>query len=157
MGDFGVMTAEEEQGKFKTAQKQGMGAFHTNFNLVGQGDLVFDKVWVVDDDKTGEGHWFVHHVMVATGNVKVNTKGDVVAIEVTEAPYSGKVVTTEYKPVKSTYSIGHTYRTGDNLTPTGNDGPDASTQELINANLQKFVATYQYRHDADPPKPAKKQ
>jgi RHS repeat-associated protein len=133
MKDFDYETAQQQYGDFGKAQKQGKGQLHFDFDYIGQGDLIFDE-----DDKG------VHHVMIATGNVRVNKANKVTKVEIIHAPSSGEFVKKEYIKLKDTYTIGHTYRNGDVLTPLGTEKVDDATKKNLSTNLENFKKKYQY-------------
>lgn len=142
MKDFDYETAAQEYTDFSKAQEVGNAQLHFNFDYIGQGDLIFDE------DDAG-----VHHVMIATGNVHLDKKTKkVTEVEVIQAPSSGKFVRTDYIKLKDTYTIGHTYRTGDILTPLGTTKPDDAddaTKKNINTNLENFRKKYQHAQPSD--------
>ncbi len=85
------------------------GGLHKNFNYVGQGDLIF-KIQKVDENGKPLQ---VSHVMIATGKIKIDAKGNVTKIEVIHAPKTGDFVKKEWINVNKTLYIGHTFRKSD--------------------------------------------
>jgi RHS repeat-associated protein len=108
MGNFSIMTAQNMHDIFRAQIGEGKGILHKNFDYLGTGDLVFRQ------NKKGD----IVHVMVATANVRLNTKtGQISEFEVIQAPVSGKLVAKDWIKIKDNLSIGHTYRMGDETTP----------------------------------------
>jgi RHS repeat-associated protein len=137
MPDLSIMTAQKMHDKFSGQISEGNGLLHKEFNFIGEGDLVFAA------GKKGN----VHHVMVATGNVRLDKNNNVSEFEVIHAPESGKLVTREWKKVDKGLTIGHTYRKDDTLTPFKQGvSVDNALENLIKVaeNLAKFKASHQY-------------
>jgi RHS repeat-associated protein len=88
---------------FSTASKNGTGVLHSDLNLVKEGDLIFKGI------KNG----VPQHVMVATGEIKVDKDGRVIAYEVVDSWKSGTQIATRMKKVEGGEKIGHTFRTTD--------------------------------------------
>jgi RHS repeat-associated protein len=83
---------------FKTAAKEGKAYVHQDFNLLSAGDFI---------KKPG-------HVMIATGNVKVDKKtGFVTEFETYEANSTDVGSVKMWRKVNSSYTIGHPFRTSD--------------------------------------------
>ncbi|WP_461630273.1 DUF6443 domain-containing protein [Labilibaculum euxinus] len=104
--------ATAQMGAFQTAEKKGTGLLHSDFSQLKEGDLVFNT-WA-----NKKGKRSANHVMVATGQVKVDKDGNVVSYEVTHSPGAGKQVETTWKSVNSNNRIGHTNRDGDLIMDT---------------------------------------
>lgn len=139
MTSWGISRAVDQFKTFNGATDEGTGIIHSNFNFIGEGDIVFNV-----NNKRDDG---VTHVMVATGNVKTDKKGNVIKFEVIHAPESGQLVKREWKKVSTKLSIGHTYRIGDQTTPFKNAITDDEAIEnsiKVRENLEEFRKKNQY-------------
>jgi RHS repeat-associated core domain len=84
-------------GVFKTNTGWGTTYYHKNFNLVSEGDLIHN-----------EGH-----VMIATGYVRLDDKGNVSEFQTYEANSTDKGSLVMWRKVEGKYMIGHPFRTTD--------------------------------------------
>ncbi|MEP1780597.1 RHS repeat-associated core domain-containing protein [Reichenbachiella sp.] len=89
---------------FESAEKEGKGYLHSDFNDLKKGDLVFRT------DSKGNAY----HVMIATGKVIEDSNGNVKEFEVIHAPYTGKQVETTTLSVEDekekNAKIGHSFQ-----------------------------------------------
>lgn len=82
------------------ATYSGRAFVHKDFNLISEGDFVYNP----------------GHVMVATGNVKLNAKGQVAEFETLEANSTDVGTVRMWRKVETKYTIAHPFRTTDKAT-----------------------------------------
>jgi RHS repeat-associated protein len=102
MPNFNVnmQNARAMKASFIGAEDDNSGYLGTDFNYISQGDLIFNSA--------------ATHVMVATGNTRVNNR-DEMEVEITHSPQTGDYVETTWKKVGDNWSYGHTFRTTDTI------------------------------------------
>jgi RHS repeat-associated protein len=113
---------------FEDAKDTGNGELHSDLNNIKKGDLFF---------RVSKADGKAKHVMVATGMVKVDIAGNVVAVEVIHAPTNGKTVTTEdydLRTNKNEYKVGHTKRWNDDLPSVGSGMSWSSFYNWVSLN-----------------------
>ncbi|MBP9189624.1 MAG: C40 family peptidase [Chitinophagales bacterium] len=100
--------AQAQREAFSKAEKgeNNNGFLGKDFQKISQGDLIFN----------GNETTKSTHVMVATGQKKINEQGQT-QIQVIHAPQTGKYVNTEWRTVGTKWSYGHTFRNTDNVFP----------------------------------------
>lgn len=120
-------------GAFRKAAQEGNAYVHRDFNLISAGDFI---------QKPG-------HVMIATGSVHKDAKGNVTEFETYEANSTDVGSVTMWRKVNSSYTIGHPFRTSDTgglrlyggwgvhvfKNPTPSSDPKTRTRD----NLQQTV------------------
>ncbi len=99
---------------FKSAELNGTGLLHSEFDYVGMGDLVFTG------SSNSDGHYVAGHVMVATGKVKKDADGNVVRMQTISASSTeGKTRKVWVNAVEENVRIGHTFRRTDTYSQSG--------------------------------------
>lgn len=87
--------------RFKTAEKRGQAYVHNDFNLLSAGDVIIIPK---------------KHIMIATGNVKVNKDGKVISYETLEANSTAVGSVKKWRDISDNPNnivIGHPFRTTD--------------------------------------------